>query len=112
MAMDFETLQMRLLDRVNRRVRNGELTERGLARRIGISQPHMHHILKGARGLSVETADRILRHLSISLVELLEAEPVRPIPPRTVRTRAGSRSEIGGFLENSSADGRQIRTGN
>lgn len=98
--MDFETLQARLLERVNHRVQNGELTERGLARRIGISQPHMHHILKGARGLSVETADRLLRHLSISLLDLLELEPGCPMPPRRVRTRVGSRSEIGGFREN------------
>jgi transcriptional regulator with XRE-family HTH domain len=73
--MDFETLQRRLLASVKGRVQNGELTERGLARMIGISQPHMHHILKGARSLSVETADRILRRLGLSVLDLLEAEP-------------------------------------
>jgi transcriptional regulator with XRE-family HTH domain len=72
--MDFVTLQSRLLARVRAFVQNGELTERGLARMIGISQPHMHHILKGARGLSVETADRILARLRLSLFDLLEED--------------------------------------
>jgi transcriptional regulator with XRE-family HTH domain len=110
--MDFATLQHRLLARVNHSVRNGDLTERGLARMIGISQPHMHHILKGARGLSVETADRILRRLEISLVDLLENEPACPIPPRRVRMGAGIKSRAGGFLHNSSAEGWQVRFGN
>ena len=62
-------------------VQNGELTERGLARMIGISQPHMHHILKGARGLSVETADRILAKLKISVLDLLEGDLLAFMPP-------------------------------
>jgi hypothetical protein len=41
---------------------------------IGISQPHMHHILKGVRGLSVETADRILARLRLSVLDLLEED--------------------------------------
>ena len=32
------------------RVRNGELTERGLARLVGVSQPHIHNVLKGSKG--------------------------------------------------------------
>lgn len=78
--MDFITLQDRLLERVRTFVQNGELTERGLARMIGISQPHMHHILKGARGLSVETADRILAKLKISVLDLLERDLLAFIP--------------------------------
>ena len=70
--MDFETLQLRLLARVRTYVRNGELTERGLARMIGISQPHMHHILKGVRTLSIENADRILRRLNLTVLDLIE----------------------------------------
>jgi hypothetical protein len=73
--MDFETLQRRLLGRVRTSVRNGELTERGLARMIGISQPHMHHILKGVRALSLENADRILRRLDLTVLDLIEGLP-------------------------------------
>ncbi len=70
--MDFETLQRRLLARVRTCVQNGQMTERGLARMVGISQPHMHHILKGARSLSLENADRILRRLGWTVLDLLE----------------------------------------
>ena len=41
------------------RVRNGELTERGLARLVGVSQPHIHNVLKGVRALSPELSDQI-----------------------------------------------------
>lgn len=76
--MDFETLKRRLLAHVRTCVHNGELTERGLARMIGISQPHMHHILKGVRALSLENADRILRRLDLTVLDLLE-EPTSPL---------------------------------
>lgn len=102
--MDFETLQRRLLTRVRNCVQNGELTERGLARMIGISQPHMHHILKGARGLSVDTADRILRGLNLSVLDLLNAEFIR-IPPRKVRSAVGTRTKGGGLTAVSGVEG-------
>jgi transcriptional regulator with XRE-family HTH domain len=89
---DFETLQRRLLARVKSCVQNGEVTERGLARMIGISQPHMHHILKGVRSLSVETADRILRKLDISLLDLLCAETPPPVLFRKAMTPAAART--------------------
>jgi hypothetical protein len=65
---------MRLVSDVRARVRNGELSERGLARLTGISQPHIHNVLKGTRLLSTEMADQILRHLRINLVDLLATE--------------------------------------
>ncbi len=81
--MGFGTLQRRLLARVKNRVQNGELTERGLARMTGISQPHIHHILKGVRGLSFENADRILLHLNMSVTDLMEGgDPGRLSPPK------------------------------
>jgi Cro/C1-type HTH DNA-binding domain len=81
--MDFETLQRRLLASVKDKVQNGEMTERGLARMTGISQPHMHHILKGARRLSVENADRILSQLNMTVIDLLDGgESNWRIPPR------------------------------
>ena len=45
--MNYEDAQAKLLARVRDRLHNGELTERGLARQIGISQPHVHNVLKG-----------------------------------------------------------------
>jgi transcriptional regulator with XRE-family HTH domain len=69
--MDFQLLQGRLTAHLRTRVRNGEITERSLARLTGISQPHIHNVLKGTRFLSTESADRILRRLRIDLVDLL-----------------------------------------
>jgi hypothetical protein len=51
-------------------VRNGEISERGLARIAGISQPHIHNVLKGTRLLSVDMADQMLRRLRIDLADL------------------------------------------
>jgi hypothetical protein len=74
--MDFHSLRLRLIAHVQSRLRNGEITERGLARLSGISQPHMHNLLNGTRVLRPEMADQILRCLRIDLLDLLgEGEP-------------------------------------
>lgn len=70
--MYFQTLQDSLLQRVKQQVRNGELTERGLARLAGISQPHLHNVLKGVRVLTPGTADRLLQQLRLSVLDLME----------------------------------------
>ena len=49
--VDFAALQSRLKHAVIRRIYNGEFTERGFARMLGISQPQVHNVLKGARKL-------------------------------------------------------------
>ncbi len=72
--MDFDLLRRRLILSVRGRIQNGGLTERSLARSIGISQPHAHNVLKGVRVLSPEIADRILKVLRLSVLDLLEAE--------------------------------------
>jgi hypothetical protein len=71
--VDFRLLEARLLSHLQARVRNGETSERGLARLTGVSQPHMHNVLKGTRLLSTDMADQILRRLRINLVDLLTA---------------------------------------
>jgi transcriptional regulator with XRE-family HTH domain len=83
--MLFSILQIRLVATLQERVRCGELTERGLARQTGISHPHIHHVLKGAKALSLRSADRILRHLGISVLDLLESRELeRPGLPSVV----------------------------
>jgi transcriptional regulator with XRE-family HTH domain len=72
--MTFHDLQQRLLEELRQRVRSGAVTERGLARDTGISQPHLHNVLKGKRILSVEKADCILYRLQIDLLHLIEPE--------------------------------------
>jgi hypothetical protein len=77
--MYFASLQIRLIEHVQERVQRGEVTERGLARRTGISQPHLHNVLKGARVLSPQIGDLLLRHLHITLLDLLRADEL-PVP--------------------------------
>jgi transcriptional regulator with XRE-family HTH domain len=75
--MTFHDLQQRLIEDLRQRVRSGDVTERSLARATGVSQPHMHNVLKGTRKLSVETADQILKKLDMDLLDLIELEDVR-----------------------------------
>ena len=70
--MTFGDLQQRFVALLRRRVRNGELTERGLARMVGVSQPHMHNVLHGKRTFSVETTDDIMRQLRVDVLDLIE----------------------------------------
>lgn len=71
--MYFQVLQLRLIAMLKGRVRIGELTERRLAHLTGISQPHIHNVLKGARILSPEMADQILESLRLSVFDLFHA---------------------------------------
>jgi hypothetical protein len=68
---NFEALQGLLIRYVSLRIRNGEYTERQLARLIGTSQPQLHNVLKGARPLKQGLADALLRHFQIGLLDLL-----------------------------------------
>ena len=70
--MTFCQLQHRLVEHLRHRIQSGETTERGLAASPGISQPHLHNVLKGKRLLSMEMADEILRNLQISVLDLIE----------------------------------------
>ena len=70
----FERLLRRLVKRLAARIANGEFTERGLARLLGISQPHLHHILCGKRSLTPNVADLILASLEWPLGDLFSVE--------------------------------------
>ena len=77
MPLDFRELQLRLIALLRERVRSGEVSERGLARGIGVSQPHLHNVLKGKHFFSVMMADKILRHLHLDLLDLIGPEERR-----------------------------------
>jgi plasmid maintenance system antidote protein VapI len=72
--ISFQALLERVIFAVNLRIKNGEYTERGLARILGISQPQMHNVLKGARTLHTDLADRLLWKLGISVLHLFNAD--------------------------------------
>lgn len=75
--MTFQDLQQRLVDELRLRVRSGIATERGLARLSGVSQPHLHHVLKGKRTFSIEKSDKVLRRLQIDLLHLILPDELR-----------------------------------
>jgi hypothetical protein len=68
----FDQLHKRLVTRLRDKIRSGEVTERGLARVTGISQPHIHNVLKGKKLFSSGMSDTILRGLNLDLLDLLE----------------------------------------
>ena len=70
--MTFRELQRRLVGHLRTLVRSGDATERGLARLTGVSQPHMHNVLKGKRLLSLEMADQVVAQLHLDLLDFLE----------------------------------------
>jgi hypothetical protein len=74
-SLNFHELQVRLLACLRDRVRAGEMTERGISRACGISQPHIHNVLKGKRYLSLEMSDLLLLHLHVDIRDLLEPDP-------------------------------------
>jgi hypothetical protein len=86
--LTFQDVQLRLLAYVRSQIRNGELTERGFARLIGISQPHVHNVLKGVRSLSPKFFDLTLKYLHLSLLDLVTSDELeahhrqrRPLEP-------------------------------
>lgn len=77
MALDFGELEVRLIHHLQERIRSGEISERSLARVIGVSQPHLHNVLKGRHLFSLAMADKILRHLNLDLLDLIDPEERR-----------------------------------
>lgn len=70
--MFFCELRRAFIDYLQKRVQNGEDTERSLAKLFGISQPHLHNVLKGVRTLSPELIDRCLYQLRMSALDLVD----------------------------------------
>jgi len=100
--------QAKLLANVRDRIHNGELTERGLARLIGISQPHVHNVLKGVRNLSPEIFDSILEHFQMSLLDLA---PVEDLEASLRRRRDLERTAEAAFLARPIGPGAPWPTG-
>ena len=80
--MTFQDAQLKLLAYVRSQIRNGELTERGFARSVGISQPHVHNVLKGVRNLSLEFLDLALKYFHLDMLDLV------PVPELEAHLRS------------------------
>jgi len=72
--LTFQDAQLKLLAYVRSQIHNGELTERGFARLIGVSQPHVHNVLKGVRNLSPNVFDLTLKYLHLSMLDLVPTD--------------------------------------
>jgi transcriptional regulator with XRE-family HTH domain len=95
--LTYQDAQAKLLAYVRDRIHNGEFTERGLARLIGISQPHVHNVLKGVRNLSAEILDSMLDHFQISLLDLAAVEELEAnLERRRVRERTAEAPILSG----------------
>jgi hypothetical protein len=93
-------MQEALIGTASRRIRAGDMTERGLARICGLSQPHLHNVLKGIRALSIGSADRLMRALNLNAQDLLWAAldggstRVRRVPVARNRIGPGYGAEL------------------
>ncbi len=68
--MYFEDLLQGVVRAIAAKMREAGMSERRLASIAGISQPHIHNVLKGRRILSPSAADQILRCLDLDLAAL------------------------------------------
>jgi len=73
----YSLLQSRVVALARARVRNGEFSERALARHLRISQPHLHNVLCGVRPLTPETMELILEGFGLSLLDVFTPEELR-----------------------------------
>jgi hypothetical protein len=93
----FQLLLFRLRELLREKVRNGELTERGMARSTGVSQPHLHNILKGIRDLPPELADALLILAGLNLFNLIgikQLEEEAGVPVAVLGNAQSNISEI------------------
>ncbi len=101
--MNLGEINRKLIELAARKVRSGDITERGLARRSGLSQPHLHNVIKGIRSLSNDTADRLMLGLGISVNDLLWSDSsenptdIRTIPVVKCRIGPGNDANLSVF---------------
>lgn len=95
-----EGLLKQIVEITRHYVRSGRATERRLAKMAGISQPHLHNVLKEIRQLSPESADKLLNALDLSVPDILwwlpgDAEPgTKAIPLLRDRIGPGSHADL------------------
>lgn len=83
-------LQDRLRAHVRARIDRREVTGLRLSRQAGLQQGHLSNFLNGRRGLSLESMDRLLRALQISVLDLVDEDEIE---------RRVARPPAGGGLE-------------
>ena len=74
--MRFLDLQDRLRAHIRARIDRRELTGVGLSLQAGLQQGHLSNFLNARRGLSLESMDRLLDALQISVLDLIDVEEI------------------------------------
>jgi hypothetical protein len=74
--MRFLDLQDRLRAHIRARIDRRELTGVSLSLQAGLQQGHLSNFLNARRGLSLESMDRLLDALQISVLDLVDAEEI------------------------------------
>ena len=69
--MNFSQLQERVRQELLRRIERGTLSVSLLARQTGLGQAHVSNFLRGRRGLSLGTLDKMLAALRLGIEDLL-----------------------------------------
>ena len=82
MATRLQHLQDRLRAHIRARIDRRELTGVSLSQQAGVKQGHLSNFLNARRGLSLESMDRLLDALEISVLDLVDA---REIESRALR---------------------------
>ena len=91
------------------------MTQRHLARISGVSQPHVHNVLKGIRELTPTTADRFLHCLAWDVMDLLQSTELddairhKPLSPASEREMGVLAHRIGPGVLWSSSESRYER---
>ena len=89
--MTFQSLHDQLIREIRRRVDAGDTSVSSLARRAGISQPHLHLVLKGKRGFSWDFADRAALVIGLRIEDLVArstpSSPSQPQPYSRLKSR-------------------------
>jgi hypothetical protein len=80
--MKLRDLQDRLRAHLRARIDRGEWTGVSLSRQAGLQQGHFSNFLNARRGLSLESMDRLLDALEISMLDLVDADEIERRAPR------------------------------
>jgi plasmid maintenance system antidote protein VapI len=93
LEIEFASLLELTRIRAQTSVQNGEVSVRGLAARVRVSQPHLHKVLKGERPMSPDLADRLLPSLGVCAGDLIEQARARALRKQAGRETKGVRQD-------------------
>lgn len=114
--MYFVELRKRLIAAARQRIRAGLVTERRLASLSGVSQPHMHNVLKEIRSLTFESADKVLGGLGLTTTDLFgntEASPnlsIKSVPVLRAPIGPGQEAKFNLFSEQLPVPAQLVKT--